>query len=67
MQNTYRVEGMTCGHCVSAVREEISAIPGVSEVDVNLETGTVVVTSDTELDPQAVADAVDEAGYALVA
>ena len=47
--------------------EEISAIPGVSEVDVNLETGTVVVTSDTELDPQAVADAVDEAGYALVA
>jgi len=67
MQNTYRVEGMTCGHCVSAVREEISAIPGVSEVDENLETGTVVVTSDTELDPQAVADAVDEAGYALVA
>ncbi|MGW0023373.1 heavy-metal-associated domain-containing protein [Rhodococcus sp. NPDC003383] len=67
MQNTYRVEGMTCGHCVSAVREEISAIPGVSEVDVNLETGTVVVVSDTELDPKAVADAVDEAGYALVA
>ncbi|MBH0118609.1 heavy-metal-associated domain-containing protein [Rhodococcus sp. NPDC003382] len=67
MQNTYRVEGMTCGHCVSAVREEISAIPGVSEVDVNLETGTVVVVSDIELDPKAVADAVDEAGYALVA
>jgi copper ion binding protein len=66
MQSTYRVEGMTCGHCVSAVREEISAIVGVSEVDVNLETGTVVVTSDTELDPQSVADAVDEAGYALV-
>lgn len=66
MQNTYRVEGMTCGHCVSAVREEISVLDGVSDVDVNLETGGVVVTSNTELDPQAVADAVDEAGYVLV-
>ncbi|WP_068156104.1 heavy-metal-associated domain-containing protein [Rhodococcus phenolicus] len=66
MQNTYRVEGMTCGHCVSAVREEISALTGVSDVDVNLETGAVVVTSETGLDRQAVADAVDEAGYVLV-
>lgn len=66
MKNTYRVEGMTCGHCVSAVREEISVLDGVSDVDVNLETGAVVVTSNTELDPQAVADAVDEAGYVLV-
>lgn len=66
MQNTYRVEGMTCGHCVSAVREEISVLDGVSDVDVNLETGAVVVTSNADLDPQAVADAVDEAGYVLV-
>lgn len=66
MQNTYRVEGMTCGHCVSAVREEVSALAGVSDVDVNLETGALVVTSDTELDPQTLAAAVDEAGYVLV-
>ncbi|MFZ2527692.1 MAG: heavy metal-associated domain-containing protein [Rhodococcus sp. (in: high G+C Gram-positive bacteria)] len=66
MQNTYRVEGMTCGHCVSAVREEVSALAGVSDVDVNLETGALVVTSDTELDPNTLAAAVDEAGYVLV-
>ena len=66
--STYRVTGMTCGHCVSAVTEEISALPGVTGVDVDLVKGgtsTVTVTSDAELDESAVAGAVDEAGYAL--
>lgn len=65
MQTTYRVEGMTCQHCVAAVREEIGALPGVESVDVDLETGNVVVGSDAALDSEAVAAAVDEAGYAL--
>jgi copper chaperone len=63
---TYRVSGMTCGHCVTAVRTEIAALPGVERVDVDLATGTVDVTSARELDPEEVRAAVDEAGYELV-
>lgn len=64
---TYTVTGMTCGHCVSAVREEISRIPGVQSVDVDLASGAVTVASAGALDDAAVAAAVDEAGYALAA
>ena len=66
---TYAVAGMTCGHCVSAVTEEISALPGVTNVAVDLVAGaisSVSVTSDAELDREQVAEAVDEAGYELV-
>ena len=59
------VAGMTCGHCVAAVSDELGAIPGVSDVAVVLETGAVTVTSADPLDPTAVAAAVDEAGYTL--
>ena len=62
---TYTVTGMTCGHCVSAVTEEVGAVPGVTEVQVDLETGTLTVTSENPVDDDAVAAAVDEAGYAL--
>ena len=64
---TYRVEGMTCDHCVRAVRTEVGAIEGVAEVEVDLATGEVAVTSDVLLDPAIVRAAVDEAGYELVA
>ncbi|MFC7493195.1 MULTISPECIES: heavy-metal-associated domain-containing protein [unclassified Nocardioides] len=60
------VTGMTCGHCVAAVREEVSSVEGVRDVDVELETGRVTVTSDAPLDRTAVAAAVEEAGYELV-
>ncbi len=63
--STYTVTGMTCGHCVSAVSEEVGALPGVTEVEVDLPTGAVTVTSDTPLDDAAVAAAVEEAGYEL--
>ena len=62
---TYNVIGMTCGHCVTAVTEEVSRIPGVRNVEVDLSTGAVTVTSDAALDEAAVAAAVDEAGYEL--
>lgn len=62
----YLVKGMTCGHCVSAVSAEVSGISGVTDVAVDLETGTVTVTSAEPLPDQAVRDAVDEAGYQLV-
>jgi copper ion binding protein len=63
--STWTVDGMTCGHCVASVTEEISEIPGVESVDVTLEDGTVVVTSATELDRAQVEEAVTEAGYRL--
>jgi copper chaperone len=65
---TYAVTGMTCGHCVGAVTEEISKLPGVSDVAVDLVAGgasTVTVTSAAPLDEPAVREAVDEAGYEL--
>lgn len=61
----YTVTGMTCGHCVQAVTDEISELPGVQSVDVKLETGAVTVVSDEPLMQDAVAAAVDEAGYVL--
>lgn len=64
---TYTVEGMTCGHCASSVREEVSELGGVRQVDVDVESGRVTVTSDTPLPADAVAAAVTEAGYRLVA
>lgn len=66
--STYRVTGMTCGHCAGAVTEEISALDGVTSVDVDLVAGgtsTVTVTSDGPLETSAVDAAVREAGYAL--
>ena len=61
----YTVRGMTCGHCVSAVSTEVGGIDGVTQVDVELATGTVTVTSAAPLDDTAVREAVDEAGYEL--
>ena len=66
--DTYRVSGMTCGHCVAAVTDEITALDGVSAVDVALVPGgtsTVTVESQAPLDREQVAEAVDDAGYAL--
>lgn len=64
--SVWTVQGMTCEHCVKAVTEEVSAIPGVSAVDVDLASGRVTVTADADPAPEAVAAAVDEAGYTLV-
>ena len=63
--STWTVTGMTCGHCVAAVTEEVSAIEGVESVEVDLETGAVVVTAATDPTREQMAAAVDEAGYAL--
>ncbi|HWJ84019.1 MAG TPA: heavy-metal-associated domain-containing protein [Cellulomonas sp.] len=65
---TFGVDGMTCGHCVQHVTTELTALPGVTGVDIALVVGgssQVTVTSDAPLADEAVAGAVDEAGYAL--
>ncbi len=66
MQTTINVSGMTCGHCVSAVTMELSLLPTVTDVDVDLESGQVTITSDAALEQAQLATAIDEAGYELV-
>jgi copper chaperone len=61
----YRVDGMTCEHCVAAVSAEITALPGVVAVAVDLASGAVTVTTEAPVSPHTIAQAVDEAGYAL--
>jgi|tagenome__1003787_1003787.scaffolds.fasta_scaffold20683153_1 copper chaperone len=61
----YTVTGMTCGHCVASVTEEVQEIPGVEHVDVVLETGSLTVTSAEPLDDATVRSAVEGAGYQL--
>ncbi len=67
MESTYTVEGMTCGHCVAAVTEEVKQIPGVTDVDVVLEGGRLSVTSDAPVDFDRIVEAVAEAGNYTVA
>jgi copper ion binding protein len=62
----YRVNGMTCGHCVGAVTREVTALEPVTEVHVELETGDVTVESTRPLTHDEIAAAIDEAGYELV-
>jgi copper chaperone len=63
----YTVKGMTCGHCVSAVTAEVGRIDGVTGVGVDLATGAVTVSSNTALEDKAVHEAVEEAGYEILA
>ncbi|MFC5932003.1 heavy-metal-associated domain-containing protein [Cryobacterium melibiosiphilum] len=62
----YQVTGMTCGHCETSIREEVSQIAGIQSVDVSAKTGMLVVTGQDALDDRAVLAAVEEAGYGAV-
>jgi copper ion binding protein len=64
---TFQVTGMTCDHCRRAVTEEIAAVDGVETVTVDVASGTVTVTAERPVDRADIAQAVDEAGYTLVA
>ena len=63
--STYTVTGMTCSHCVASVTEEVSKIPGVTDVQVDLPTGAVTIASDQPIAAGSVKEAVEEAGYEL--
>ncbi|HET6502273.1 MAG TPA: copper ion binding protein [Amycolatopsis sp.] len=65
-ETSYLVKGMTCGHCVASVTEEVGEIAGVRTVDVDLATGTVTIGSDEPIPAEKIAAAVTEAGYELV-
>lgn len=59
----YTVDGMSCGHCVNSVTEEVTEVAGVTDVAVDLEGKKVTVTSEGAVDDAAVRAAIDEAGY----
>ncbi|PKY69899.1 heavy metal transporter [Brevibacterium ravenspurgense] len=62
----YQVTGMTCGHCEMSIREEVSEIAGVEDIQVSAQTGKLVVTAAGDLDDARVLAAVAEAGYSAV-
>ena len=62
---TYGVIGMSCGHCVAAVTEALTAVPGVRDVAVDLAAKRATVTSAGPLDVAVVRDAIEGAGYQL--
>ncbi len=63
---TYTVTGMTCGHCVASVTEEVGELPGVSGVTVDLDSGRLTVTAEPSVGGDQVRAAVEEAGYSVV-
>jgi copper chaperone CopZ len=65
-RQTWTVAGMTCRHCVASVTEEVSEIPGVDGVEVDLPSGALTVSASGPLDDADVRAAVEEAGYTLV-
>jgi copper chaperone len=68
-EKNINVDGMTCGHCVNAVTEEISKIPGVTAVNIDLrasEISPVTITAGNEISDADIAAAVEEAGYSIV-
>ena len=64
MTSTYAVAGMTCDHCVRSVTDEVSEVPGVTAVEIELAGGRLTVQGDA--DDAAVRAAVAEAGYQVV-
>ena len=63
--STYTVSGMTCGHCVASVTEEVGEVPGVDDVQVDLASGRLTVVGAEPVDPALVRAAVEEAGYTV--
>lgn len=61
----YSVAGMTCDHCVLSVTEEVSEVPGVDAVEVELSSGRLTVSGGG--DDAEIRAAVAEAGYEVVA
>lgn len=64
-QESYTVVGMTCGHCVASLTEEVGAVPGVRDVVVDLATGAMTVVLDRPVSGDDIEAAVREAGYQL--
>lgn len=62
---TIFVTGMSCGHCANAVRAELSKLPGIAQVDVDVNAGTAKITANPVPGDGAIRAAIEEAGYEL--
>lgn len=62
--NTYHVKGMTCEHCVRAVKEAVESLPHVQEAKVDLKTGNLQIKGN--VDENALKKAIEEEGYELI-
>jgi copper chaperone CopZ len=70
VKTTVSISGMTCGHCVAAVTEELKSLKGVEDVAIDLNEGgisTATITSHLTISPEEIGEAVAEAGYLVVA
>ncbi len=65
MDKTIKIQGMSCGHCVNAVAKALGEVDGISEVRVELETGTATYRETQPVDPDRVREAIEKAGYQL--
>ena len=65
MTQTIFVNGMTCGHCINSVTEELSKINGVKKVEIDLASGKVDIDSNEEISKVKIEEAIKEAGYEL--
>lgn len=67
VERTYRVPDVSCAHCVAAITKELTAIPGVERVNVDLETKLVTVAHTPAVAEQQILDGIEEAGYDVAA
>lgn len=64
-QITLQVQGMSCGHCVSAIENSVGAMNGVQKVNVELNNGTVDVEYNNDVDVQKITDTIEDQGYTV--
>ncbi|HIS29147.1 MAG TPA: copper chaperone CopZ [Candidatus Avamphibacillus intestinigallinarum] len=66
-QNTLKVQGMSCGHCVNSIESNVGELDGVQSVQVHLDKGTVDVAFDSNtIQLEKIADEIEEQGYAVI-
>jgi copper chaperone len=63
MNSYVKIKGMSCQHCVMAVRKALSALDGVKEVEVNLEKGEASISHDKPIDLEEVRKTIEKSGY----
>lgn len=63
---TYTVQGMTCDHCAGSVTAEVTKIPGITDISIDVAAGRLTVSSAGPVSDEAVTEAVEEAGYQVV-
>lgn len=66
MKKKILIEGMSCGHCVSHVKEALSELSGITSVDVNLDSKTAIIEAPTDVKDEDIKFAIDDAGYEVV-